>query len=43
MKEKEMEQIGTAINLILSHPGDQGKLEEARRIVDKTCADFPIY
>jgi glycine hydroxymethyltransferase len=43
MKEKEMEQIGTAINLILSHPGDQGKLEEARRIVEKTCADFPIY
>jgi glycine hydroxymethyltransferase len=43
MKEKEMEQIGTAINLILSHPGDQGKLEEARRIVQKTCADFPIY
>lgn len=43
MKEKEMEQIGTAINLILSHPGDQGKLEEARRVVQKTCADFPIY
>ncbi|HHV34900.1 MAG TPA: serine hydroxymethyltransferase [Syntrophomonadaceae bacterium] len=43
MKEKEMEQIGTAINLVLSHPGDQGKLEEARRIVQNVCADFPIY
>lgn len=43
MKEKEMEQIGTAINLVLSHPGDQGKLEEARWIVQNVCADFPIY
>lgn len=43
MGENEMEQIGTAIHLVLSHPGDQGKLEESRRIVQNLCTDFPVY
>ena len=43
MREQEMEQIAGAINLVLSHPGDQGKLEQARRIVRKLCSDFPIH
>ena len=43
MGEREMELIGTAINLALSYPGDQSKLEEARRIVQALCASFPIY
>lgn len=43
MRENEMEQIGTALHLVLSHPGVQGKLEEARGIVQKLCADFPVY
>ena len=43
MGEREMELIGTAINLALSYSGEQGKLEEARRIVQGLCASFPIY
>ena len=43
MGENEMEQIGTAIHLVLSHPGDQGKLEESRRIVQNLCTYFPVY
>jgi len=43
MGEREMELIGTAINLALSYPGEQSKLEEARRIVQELCASFPIY
>jgi len=43
MREREMERIGTAINLVLSYPGEQSKLEEARRIVQDLCVSFPIY
>jgi glycine hydroxymethyltransferase len=43
MGEKEMEQIGTAIHLVLSSPGEQGKLEKARQIVQKLCTGYPVY
>ena len=43
MREEEMERIGEAVHFVLSYPGDQGKLEEARRIVQKLCVDFPVY
>jgi glycine hydroxymethyltransferase len=43
MGEKEMEQIGTAIHLLLSSPVEQGKLEQARQIVQKLCKEYPVY
>lgn len=43
MKEGEMELIGRAIDCALSHPGDPGKKEEARRIIRKLCESFPLY
>ncbi len=43
MKEKEMEQIGIVIDLILSNYGDQAKLAQAQKIVAKICAGFPAY
>lgn len=42
MKEQEMEQVAAAINYALSFPGDQGKREEAVRIVKKLCQSFPF-
>jgi glycine hydroxymethyltransferase len=43
MKEQEMEQIGKAIHLVLSHPGDAARVEEARSIVESLCQEFPVY
>lgn len=43
MGEKEMEQIGTVIHLLLSSPVEQGKLEQARQIVQKLCKEYPVY
>lgn len=43
MKEQEMEQIGKAIDLALSYPGDAAKVEEARSIVASLCQEFPVY
>jgi glycine hydroxymethyltransferase len=43
MGEAEMERLGRAIDLVLSYSGEQGKLLEARRIVQDLCASFPIY
>ncbi len=43
MKEKEMEQIATAIHYVISYPGEEAKREAARRIVRSLCSSFPLY
>ncbi|MDH7576640.1 MAG: serine hydroxymethyltransferase [Bacillota bacterium] len=43
MKEKEMEQVATAIHYTISYPGDEAKREAARRIVRSLCSSFPLY
>lgn len=43
MKEKEMEQIATAIHYVISYPGEEAKQEAARRIVRSLCSSFPLY
>ncbi|MGB9791374.1 MAG: serine hydroxymethyltransferase [Thermacetogeniaceae bacterium] len=43
MREGEMELIAKAIDCVLSHPGEAGKRDEARRIVRKLCDSFPLY
>lgn len=42
MKEAEMEQIVAAIDLVLSNPGDESKITEAREIALGLCRTFPL-
>jgi glycine hydroxymethyltransferase len=42
MKEAEMEKIVAAIDLVLSHPDDEGKISEAREVALGLCRAFPL-
>lgn len=42
MKEAEMEQIVAAIDLVLSNPDDEAKINEAREISLGLCRTFPL-
>jgi glycine hydroxymethyltransferase len=42
MKEGEMARIAEAIDLVLSHPGDEEKISEAREIALNLCRSFPL-
>lgn len=42
MKEAEMEQIVTALDLVLSHPDDDAKISEAREQALALCRAFPL-
>ncbi len=42
MKETEMENIVAAIDLVLSHPGDEAKIAEAREQALALCRAFPL-
>lgn len=42
MKEPEMVKIAEAIDIVLSHPGDEAKLTEAREIALSLCRTFPL-
>jgi glycine hydroxymethyltransferase len=43
LREQEMEAVGRAIHCVLSFPGDAGKQEEARQVVQQLCQSFPLY
>lgn len=43
LKEKEMKIIGLLIAQVLKRPEDKAILEDTRRVVNKTIAEFPIY
>ncbi|MBE3554272.1 MAG: serine hydroxymethyltransferase [Thermicanus sp.] len=43
MDEEAMEEIAQIFSLVLQHPEDEGKKEEARRLVRSLTERFPLY
>jgi glycine hydroxymethyltransferase len=41
--EAETERVAEAIALVLDHPGDEARADEARAIVKKLCDAYPLY
>ena len=42
-KEADMKEVADIIALVLNHPQDEGKREEARKRVDALCKKYPLY
>ena len=38
-----MKEVADIIALVLNHPQDEGKREEARKRVDALCKKYPLY